>query len=285
MTSRAHIILLIVFLSLCSMGTVYSQDYIYLMNGNAIKADIRSVVGRHIVYTPYNEEVEQSLRISKDEVSRIKRANGTEVWYNQLPGTEPEKKPAAPSAPKMAVASTNKRPISAQKLQRRKILLAHTTHFLLSGGLALPYEDFNSFDPGIALQLSLTHYFNDHWGLSTQIATTYHDQQATESGQAAGALSNTSFMVGGKLSTSFPLSLIRIYGQALTGPNFAKPSAEFSKESTALGLGYSLGAGMIYDECFHLGISYQRTHQDLELLSPKHPTVASYLSLVIGVHF
>ena len=267
------------------MATVHSQDYIYLMNGNTIKVDIRSVMGRHIVYTPYNEEVEQSLRISKDEVSRIKRANGTEVWYNQLPGTEPEKKPAAASAPKMAVASASKRPVSAQKLQRRKILLAQTTHFLISGGIALPYEDFSSFDPGIALQLSLTHYLNDHWGLSTQIATAYNDQQATESGQVAGALSNTSFMVGGKVSSGFPLSLIRIYGQALAGPNYAKPSAEFSKESAALGLSYSLGIGMIYDECFHLGLSYQRAHQDLELLSPKHTSVTSFLSLVMGVHF
>ena len=93
-------------------------DYIYLLNGEEIKAEVESIQGHYIRYTPFEQPDTTYLRVAKTEIDRVKMADGTELWYNRLPKeAKLEESAAAPEAEK---ERKKKRPVRSQKLQRHR---------------------------------------------------------------------------------------------------------------------------------------------------------------------
>ncbi len=93
-------------------------DHIYLLNGEEIKAEVESIQGHYIRYTPFEQPDTAYLRVAKTEIDRVKMADGTELWYNRLPKeAKPEESAAAPEAEK---ERKKKRPVRSQKLQRHR---------------------------------------------------------------------------------------------------------------------------------------------------------------------
>ncbi len=94
-------------------------DFIYLLNGDEVEAKVKSIDGKFVEYTSFAQPGSPLLRFTKSEVSRVKMADGTEIWYNLLPKEAgPEKEPEA--APEPAKKKKRKPPVSAQKLVRQR---------------------------------------------------------------------------------------------------------------------------------------------------------------------
>ena len=273
----------ILLLFLCaSMGSIKAQDYIYMLDGTVIEAEVRSLTGKYVNYVPFGEQVDEALKVAKADINRIRMKNGTETFYNLLPGQEIEEKKeeVVEEKPKKQLL---KPAMSAQRMQGRNLDILRPMYIHTFAGVVLPLADASDFDLGYHLGAEFNNYFSNYFGVVGHLSGAYNAIDAEVNGKTVeGNMINTLFMAGGKVGTGVLLEPVRIYGQATIGGNYLIPSGDLSNEEEAsFNLAYGGGIGVVIYDFFDVGARYHLINQDLSFTEGDH----TYLNIYIGVHF
>lgn len=266
--------------------SISAQDYIYLLNGDTIKAKVTSLESEAVYYSvPYYKPNGDTYRLLKTEIDRVKMFNGTEVFFNRLAkstnlaGQTKNEIVAKKAREKKAL-------VSAQKLNRRGTDVMYPMNFLIYGGITTPGESMSSFDKGYTLGLEYSNYYNSHIGFVGHISATANQLDYSDSSNfLSGELINSWLMVGGKLGTGTSLSPIRLYIQGIAGVNYMLPANGLEVVKPTLNFAYGGGGGLVIADLIHLGVRYQYAYQKVETASRSSVLGSSYMSLVAGVQF
>jgi hypothetical protein len=258
-----------------------AQDVIYLLNGDVIEVNIKSIVGKQIQYTPIDQPDGKTLRITKTDVDHLEKADGTKIWYNRL-----SREPVAPKPSKNTPANSPTkvgRTITAQQLNDKRTKLLHTINYHILGGIVIPDNDAYSFGTGYALGLEYTNYFNDHIGFIGHVSGTINDIDYREDGRnITDQLLNTWLMFGTEIGTGVWLNSNRIYSHLMIGGNYLTPLDGAHQIGNSINLAASAGGGIILKDRINLGMRYHVAHQKMGAFDHSKRALSSYLLFSIG---
>jgi hypothetical protein len=258
-------------------GSLSAQDYIHLLDGEILKANITSLVGSYVHYQPFGQEKAEEVLIAKSAINLIKMDNGTEVFYNRLPERNMELE-------LQTVESTpRKPPVSAQKVQRRNSDILYPMNIYVFGGLVSTSGGLSSFDRGYTGGLEYTNYYTNTLAFVAHLSGTYNEINLPE---VKGSLLNSWLMAGGKVGTGMSLHPVQLYVQGMIGGNYMLPSEEFETMESTFNLAYSAGGGIIISDLVNIGLRYHYATQKLNTsLGREEKMNGSYLLATLGIQF
>ncbi|MCG8327635.1 MAG: hypothetical protein MI974_08115 [Chitinophagales bacterium] len=282
--SIPHLFLFCLFIFL-NVIAANSQDYIHLLNDEKLEVNIKSVVGDYIRYVPYQNDQSETLKIKKAEVSRVKMANGTEIWYNQFPGSAKHPTTVSPSQ-EQVVDRYKKPPVPSQKLQNKNTSIIYPMNFVISGGITYPSEGVSSFDNSYNIGITYNNYYSSYLGMLIHASITHNSIDYSETnGTLNGALLNSWLMLGGTINTGNMLHPVRLYVGGMAGGNYMLPSSDLHQLEDSINLAYGIEGGIVFFELIHLGTRFSRSPQKIKTSNRTETINNSYTSVFVGIQF